>query len=63
MKFLSLTILGVDTTFFDNMIFFIEIRTIFFRTIDRNMPIFFAKKHCRFLEVIGHPCPWVADES
>ena len=42
MKCLGLTILGADTTFFDNMTFFLAIRTIFFRTIGSNMPIFFV---------------------
>ena len=39
MKCLGLTILGADMTFFDNMTFFLAIRTIFFRTIGSNMPI------------------------
>ena len=42
MKCLGLMILRANTTFFNNMTFFLVIRTIFFRTIGNNMPIFFA---------------------
>ena len=44
MKCLGMIIMGVDTTFFDNMTFFLAIRTIFFRTIGSNMPIIFVTK-------------------
>ena len=48
MKCLGLMVLGADTTFFDNMTFFLVIKTIFFRIIGSNMPIFFATETLQF---------------
>ena len=44
LKCLGLTILGANTTFFDNVTFLLAIRTKLLRASGSNMPIFLAAK-------------------